>query len=92
MSGLREQIIELHLKNLATRSIKVQLGEQVWIRTIQKVIKRYKDTGETQKRPIPRHPRSIRTQETVKIIRAGIRRNPERSLRKIPAEVGISKT
>ncbi len=57
---------------------------------VWRVIKRFKETGGVQSRPRSGRPRSKRTPEAVKAVRAKIRRNPRRSMRKMANESNIS--
>lgn len=55
-------------------------------------IKRLRETGSIENRPIPGHPRTVRTKNVIKAVRELIRRNPNRSGRKMAKEMKIPST
>ena len=57
-----------------------------------KVVKKFKETGETCNRPGQGRKRSVRTKQLVKNTREKLRRNPRRSAAKLAAEAGVSQT
>ena len=56
---------------------------------VSRTIKRFAETNSTKDRPRSGCPRSATGPEIKKKVAARIRRNPERSMRKMAAEVGI---
>lgn len=57
---------------------------------IYRTIKRYKETSSLKDRKRSGRPRSIRTKNVIHRVRERIRRNPERSIRKLAADLQIS--
>ena len=60
--------------------------------TVWKVVKKFKETGETCYRPDQGRKRTVRTKRLVKNTREKVRRNSRRSAAKMAAEAGISQT
>eukprot|EP01133_Synstelium_polycarpum_P024887 gene24887-29866_t len=58
-------------------------------RTIYSIVKRLKETGGTADRPRSGRPTTATTPENVNKIRSRIRRNFERSMRKMAKKIGI---
>ena len=58
--------------------------------TVYNVLKRYKETGSTADRPRKDRPTIATTPENIQKARCQIQRNPERSMRKMAKELGIS--
>ena len=88
--AIREKIIEFHKKGLSKHQIAKQLNEprSTVIRTIQK----FEATGklENECKSKSGRPRSVRTKKLIAKVRAKIKRNPNRSARKIAKEYGTS--
>ena len=55
---------------------------------VHRTIRRLRDTGSVQDRPRSGRPRACRTKERIKRVRKVIRRNPQRSARKLALEEG----
>jgi inhibitor of nuclear factor kappa-B kinase subunit alpha len=58
---------------------------------ISKTIKRWRETGSITNRPRTGRPRSVRTPRRIKAVRARIRRNPQRSQRKLASQMVVSR-
>ena len=59
---------------------------------ISLTIKRWRETGSIADRPRTGRPRTVRTPERIKAVRARIRRNPRRSQRKLASQMGVSRS
>lgn len=59
---------------------------------VKYTIKRLRETGSIKNRPKSGRPRSARTKKLIKAVRERIRRNPERSARKLAADFQVSNT
>src|SRR5690348_3285259 len=58
---------------------------------ISLTIKRWRETGSIADRPRTGRPRTARTPERIKAVRARIRRNPRRSQRRLASHMGVSR-
>ncbi|RCN46082.1 hypothetical protein ANCCAN_07854 [Ancylostoma caninum] len=85
----RSTIITLHQDGVSSREIARRLG--LCRSVVFKTIRRFKDLGTSKDRPGRERPRSVTTQENVKKVREKIRRNPERSTRRMAQEMDISR-
>uniref|UniRef100_A0A914X8P7 Tc1-like transposase DDE domain-containing protein n=1 Tax=Plectus sambesii TaxID=2011161 RepID=A0A914X8P7_9BILA len=91
MSKYREEIIKLFTEGRRQFEIVRELAPlKVSQRLVSKTIQRYRELGNSQNRPRSGRPRSASTARNVKIVRDRLRRNPQRSARKMAQEVGIS--
>jgi transposase len=86
----RNAIVTLHEKGESNSVIAKKL--QIRRETVWKVVKKFKETGETCNRPGQGRKRSVRTKQLVKNTREKLRRNPRRSAAKLAAEAGVSQT
>ena len=93
MKSIRATIIELHraghrnceiVRLLATSKVSKQL--------VSKTIKRFKETNNLDDRPRSGRPCTAMTARNIKVVRSRIRRNPQRSARKMAAELKISRS
>lgn len=84
----RVTIMKLHKKRMKTADIVRSTGYKQ--RTVYDVVKRYKETGGTADRPRSGRPTIATTPENIQKVRCRIQRNPERSMRKMAKELGIS--
>jgi transposase len=57
---------------------------------ISLTIKRWRETGSIADRPRTGRPRTVRTPERIKAVKARIRRNPRRSSRRLASQMGVS--
>ena len=86
----RNTIVTPHKKGESNSCIAKKLhirSETVW-----KVVKNFKETGETCNRPGQGRKRTVQTKRLVKNTREKLRRNSRRSAAKMSAEAGISQT
>ena len=87
----RTTIIGLYLTGKIPSQIFKQLKCDGYSRTtIYRVIKKFKESSSTEFRKKLKKKRPIRTQALVKKVREAIRRNPQRSLRKMALQLKIS--
>lgn len=84
----RQSIIDLHQRGVSARSIQNRLG--VPRRTVFDTIARFKQLGTNKDRFGRGRKRSVVTKAAVKRVRERIRRNPERSVRRMSREMTIS--
>ena len=85
----RNAVILLLNSGLKNYSIAKRL--QMSERTVQKIIKRYRDTGSVDDKPRSGRPKSACSSKNIKNIKDKIRRNPNRSMRQMAKEHKISK-
>jgi transposase len=76
----RNAIVTLHEKGESNSGIAKKL--QIRRDTVWKVVKKFKETGETCNRPGQGRKQSVRTKQLVKNTRAKLRRNPRRNILK----------
>lgn len=91
MEGKRSLILSLHNQGKSIPEIiaTVQpVGINRWL--VRRTIKRYTETGSIHDRSRSGRPRSVRTPARVKRIREKIRRNPQRSGRKLAKQENVS--
>ena len=81
MSAKREVIIELHRAGYTNSEI-VKLIKALRS-TFHHTVKRFKELGNATDRPPSGRPRSARTPKLVKAVKARIKRNLQRSMRKM---------
>ena len=74
---------------LSNKRVSKQLN--VCIKTINKVIKRFEETGSTATKPIPGRKRGVRTKRLVDTIRKKLSRNPRRSIRQLAKDLQVSR-
>ena len=93
MKSIRATIIELHraghrnceiVRLLATSKVSKQL--------VSKTIKRFKETNNLDDRPRSGRPCTAMTARNIKVVWSRIRRNPQRSARKMAADIKISRS
>jgi inhibitor of nuclear factor kappa-B kinase subunit alpha len=84
----REAIIALHRKGKTQKEIISAL--KVPQSTVSRAIKRFKELGTSEDRPRSGRPVTATTPKMVKRIRERIRRNPNRSMRKMAKQLKIS--
>src|SRR3569623_574136 len=84
----REAIVSLHIEGCTTKDIEKLL--KVPIRTVQNVLKRYREIGSTDDRHRSGRPRTSRTPENIRKIKERIRRNPGVKKRELSRELGIA--
>lgn len=93
MKTIRNIIIKKYLAGSTGAQIfKALKNTEISRAFVYKVITRYKETGTNADRQRSGRPRSVRTPQAIKVVRERIRRNPERSGRKLASELGMSKT
>ena len=85
----RETIVSLHKKSESNSTIAKEL--QIRRETIWKVVKKFRETGQTSSRPGQGRKRTVWTKRIAKNTREKLRTNPRRSATKLPAEAGISR-
>ena len=83
-------IVTLHKKCESNSCIAKKL--HIRRETVWKVVKKFKETGETYNRPGHGRKRTVRTKRLVKNTRGKLKRNSRRSAVKMAAEAGISQT
>ena len=84
----REKMVQLQQEGLSVREIARRLMEPK--STVARVLKRYKETRSLEDKPITGRPRTVRTQRLIKNVREKIRRNPNRSKRKLAKDHRVS--
>ncbi len=88
---LRAAIIKLHLAGKSnTKIAKLFPNETVTPQFVYKQVKRFKETGGIEDRPGRGRPVTKRTPEAIKRIREKVRRNPNRSMRKMAKEESMA--
>ena len=80
-------ILTLHKKGDSNSCIPKKL--HIRRETVWKVVKKFKETGETCNRPHQGRKRTVRTKRLVKNMMEKLRRNSRRSAAKMAAETGI---
>ena len=86
----RETIVILHRKGESNSTIAKELqvrGEMVW-----KVVKEFRETGETSNRPGSGRKKTVRTKWMLKNTRKKLRTNPRRLATKLASETRIIQT
>ena len=92
MEGKRAAIVELFLRGKTTGEIlKIMKFEKSRRKFVYRTIQRYKKTRSIKDMQRSGRPKSVTTPRVKKLVRKRIRRNPQRSLRKMAAEVHISR-
>ena len=86
----RESIIHLHKNGLSEREISNRLT--VRRNVLYKTIQRFNELGNSGDRSRRGRPPTVLTKTNVKMVADRIRRNPQRSVRKMSREMGISRT
>ena len=86
----RETIENLHKKDESNSTIAKEF--QIRRETVWKVVKKYRETGQTSNQPGQSRKRTFRTKRMVKNTREKLRTNPRRLATKLAAEAGISQT
>ena len=84
----RETIISLHKTGESNSTIAKEL--QIRRETVWKVVKKFRETGQTSNWPGQGRKRTVRTKRMFKNTREKLRINPRRSATKLTAEAGIS--
>ena len=84
----RETIVSLHRKGESNSTIAKEL--QIRRKTVWKVVKKFRETGQTSNRPDQGRKRTVRTKRMAKNTREKLRTNPLHSAIKLAAEAGIS--
>ncbi|XP_031634454.1 uncharacterized protein LOC116347855 [Contarinia nasturtii] len=93
MDVKRQLILNLHKRGFRNIDIFRQLqNEQVCMTFIERTIKRYKERGTVDIQKKPGRKRSVRTKALIKQVKANIRRNRQRSVRKLAQEHNISRS
>ena len=87
----RELIFKLFSKGLGPMAIAKRLEGVVSQSTVYKIVKDYKDTGKTERKPSTWKV-SIRTIPLRKRVREKIRQDPRRSMRRMARDEGVLKT
>lgn len=89
---LRAIVVQQNQAGKNNREILNHLSDQnINMRTIRNILKRYHETGNLEDRRKSGRPRTVRTPQMIKSIRERIARNPQRSARKMAKDFGISK-
>ena len=86
----RETIVSLHKKGKSNSTIAMKL--QIRRETVWKLVKKFRETGQTSNRPDQDRKRSVRTKRMVKNTREKLRTKPRRQETKPVAEAGINQT
>ena len=84
----RETIVGLHKKGESNSTIAKEL--QIRRETVRKVVKKFRDTGQTSNRPGQGRKRTVWTKRIVKNTGEKLRTNSRRSATKLVTEAGIS--
>lgn len=88
----RQAVINLHNDGKTRMEIVRALKAlKVTPKFVTRTIKRFLETGSLQDRVRSGRPRSVRTSAMVKAVRERVRRNPQRSQRKLAGQLGISR-
>lgn len=93
MNDIKNRIISLNLQGSSNSEILQALkplNVNRWM--INRTIERYHETGSTKDRPRSGRPRTVCTKDRIKRVREKIRRNPERSARRLAKEENVSAT
>lgn len=88
LEHLRSTVALLHRAGKSTHEIAATL--KIGRRFVQRAVARFVETGSNQDRPRSGRPPSARTPQLKKKLQKKIQRNPERSMRKMALECGIS--
>lgn len=88
MESKREAIVSLHQAGKSDSTIAKALC--VARSTVWKAIRRHNEQGDFKDRPRCGRPRSKRTPSKIKVVRERVRRNPQRSMRKMAKETDMS--
>ena len=86
----RETIVSLHKKGESNSTIAKEL--QIRRETVWKVVKTFRETGQTFNRPGQDRKWTVRTKRMVRNTRGKLRTNPRRLATKLAAEAGITQT
>ena len=86
----QETIVSLNKKSESNSTLAKEL--QIRRETVWKVVKNFRETGQTSNRPGQGRKRIVRTKRMVKNTREKLRTNPRRSATKLAAEAGIRQT
>ena len=90
-SELRNTIIEHHKSCHDNGKIRTLIGrDKVSKKVVWSTVKRFQETGQAVDCPRSSGPVTKRTDKAIKIIRVKIRRNPNRSMRKMAKETNMS--
>lgn len=85
--AIRQKIIDFHKDGLSKHQIATRLKES---RTsVIRIIKKYEETGRLEDLPRSGRPRSVRTKKLIEKVRAKVKRNANRSGRKLAKEYGF---
>ena len=85
--AIRKKIIEFYKVSLSRHQVAERLKES---RTIgRRIIKKYEDTDEMEILHSPGRPYSVRTKKLIEKVRAKVKRNDNRSGRKMAEEYGL---
>ncbi|KAI6659629.1 Transposase [Oopsacas minuta] len=91
MEAKRSQILELFRAEKSPGEIlKILQSKNVGRKLIYRTIQRYKETGSLKDRARSGRPRNVRTRELKAKLKKRIVRNPQRSMRKMSRDFGIS--
>ena len=85
-----DQIVALKTLSVSNKCIVKQL--RVCWKTVFNAWKQFQETGTTSGKPIPGRPRSICTKSVVSAVKKKMKRNPQRSVRKVAKEANISRS
>ena len=80
----RETIVSLHEKGESNSTIAKEL--QIQLETVWKVVKKFRETGQTSNRQGQGRKRTVQTKQMVKNTREKLRTNPRHSATKLAAE------
>lgn len=93
MDARRELILQLHKSGKRNcKIIRMLKSIAVYKRLVERVIARHRKSGRVEKWKSTGRKRTVRTAVNIKKIRERIRRNRQRSLRKLAADMKISKS
>ena len=88
MSNKLAAIIELHCTGKTKPEIVKLLKAPK--STVYHALRRFKELGTTEDRPLSGCPRTSRTPKMIKAVKARINRNPRRSMRKMAKDMNMS--
>src|SRR5882672_1869343 len=87
----RNAIVALHISGHSNSSIFDLLRHRGMSRsTVWKAVRRYKEVGSCEDRPKIGRPRSVRSTKVINAVKSRIRRNPQRSMKKMAKEMKVS--
>ena len=86
----RETIVSLHKKGESNSTLEKE--HQIRRETVWKVVKKFRETGQTSNRPGQGRKRTVRTKRIIKNTREKLRTNPRSSATKLAAEAEINQT